>query len=63
MERKKRAHKLLLAFILLTAVLAGNAFAAPPAGYSLVWSDECNGAANTAVDGSKWNRFTHFPGQ
>ena len=45
-------------WIIVTAALFGG-FAAPTgaadSAWVQVWSDECNGAANSAVDGSKWS--------
>lgn len=53
MKETIRAKKLKLVFSLLAgaALFAFTATAAPPAGYTLNWSDEFNG---TAIDTTKW---------
>ncbi len=44
-----------LVLLFATMLISGQLKAAAPADYTLVWSDEGNGAANTPVDSSKWN--------
>ncbi len=46
---------LAMALFVASILFTGQLNAAAPAGYTLVWSDECNGAAGSAVDGTKWN--------
>jgi beta-glucanase (GH16 family) len=52
----KNKYVLVLAMVLLIGtMLAPSLLQGADASWTLVWSDECNGAANTAVDSSKWN--------
>lgn len=43
-----------LLLCLATSVLAGRATASPPAGYTLAWSDEFDGAVGSKPDSTKW---------
>ena len=53
---KIKCGLLIIALVLLSAILTAPMSAAPTdPDWVQVWADECNGAANSAVDGSKWN--------
>jgi beta-glucanase (GH16 family) len=54
--RKGTFGSRIVALGLLFGFLATSLRAAvPDTGWAQVWSDECNGAAGSAVDGTKWN--------
>src|SRR5262245_17323711 len=61
--RRRALSLLTLVTLPLTAVVAASGSAqasvpAPPAGFTLTWSDDFNGAAGTGIDQSLWKYDT-----
>ncbi|MGO8671628.1 MAG: RICIN domain-containing protein [Capsulimonadaceae bacterium] len=58
MSRIHEVGAVLLPAAMLMAFATSPAFASPPTGYSLTWSDEFNGAVGSAPNSANWNYDT-----